>query len=41
MYTQTIQLKNEIDQNLLTETVKTKSLIKKAILIKLYSMLNH
>ncbi|WP_263851401.1 hypothetical protein [Limosilactobacillus reuteri] len=41
MDTQTIQLKNEIDQNLLTETVKTKSLIKKAILIKLYSMLNH
>lgn len=41
MNTQTIQLKNEIDQNLLTETVKTKSLIKKAILIKLYSMLNH
>lgn len=41
MDTQTIQLKNEIGQNLLTETVKTKSLIKKAILIKLYSMLNH
>lgn len=41
MNTQTIQLKNEIDQNLLMETVKTKSLIKKAILIKLYSMLNH
>lgn len=41
MDTQTIQLKNEIDQNLLMETVKTKSLIKKAILIKLYSMLNH
>ena len=41
MDTQTIQLKGKISRTLLTETVKTKSLIKKAILIKLYSMLNH
>lgn len=41
MDAQTIQLKGKISRTLLAETLKTKSLIKKAILIKLYSMLNH
>lgn len=41
MNTESIELKRRIEHKLLEEELKTKSLIKKAILIKLYSMLNH
>lgn len=36
-----IELKEQILENLLKEIAQTKNLIKKTILIKLYSMLSH
>jgi len=39
MNTEIIELKRRIEYELLEEELKTKSLIKRAILIKLYSML--
>ncbi|WP_277926105.1 hypothetical protein [Limosilactobacillus reuteri] len=40
MNTEIIELKRRIEHELLEEELNTKSLIKRAILIKLYSMLS-